>query len=451
MRTKGRCATCTHVGVLPGVSPDGPTCRTCSGIRLNVDCVRCGQEDELYSGGRCWRCTLSDLVDETLTDTSTGRISPALEQFASALKGMKRANSGLTWLRQPHVQEFFRAWVAGPTSHEALDQLSASRTREYVRGLLVEHGALPRRDEYLAVFTEWVSEAPRRLHRATDRGVLLRYIHWSHLSKMRRAGQVDRGTFLRRKQATTVAVEFLNWLADRDLELGDATQGDIEEWATGGSTTRLIAADFLNWARRVRLANTDLRMPRHRRGTAARMSLTEQREASANLTDPEVMSSRDRVAGVLVLVFGQQIEDVVRLTWKDVDLRTGQVSILLSGVPLPVPEPFDEAWRTLRQETLAPNTAAHPTTDWVFPGTKPGQPVNPDHLAQRLRQHLQVRAARLGTLNELTKLAPVTIAAEALGYSPHTLELHAKDSGATYAQYIQTLKTMAGGASSAAS
>ena len=62
----GRCAGCEHEGVLPGVSTDGPTCRNCSGITLNVDCVRCGNEDELYSRGRCWRCTLSDLVDETL-------------------------------------------------------------------------------------------------------------------------------------------------------------------------------------------------------------------------------------------------------------------------------------------------------------------------------------------------------------------------------------------------
>ncbi|WP_433677485.1 hypothetical protein [Microbacterium gorillae] len=74
----------------------------------------------------------------------------------------------------------------------------------------------------------------------------------------------------------------------------------------------------------------------------------------------------------------------------------------------------------LRQTPRNQQTAAHPNSTWVFPGQKPGQPVNPDHLANRLRQHLQVRAARLGTINELTKLAPVTIAAEALGYAPTT-------------------------------
>ena len=57
-RTRGSCVSCGHDGVLPGRTPEGNTCRTCSGIGLNLDCTACGAEDELYSGGRCW-CPLS--------------------------------------------------------------------------------------------------------------------------------------------------------------------------------------------------------------------------------------------------------------------------------------------------------------------------------------------------------------------------------------------------------
>jgi len=49
---------------------------------------------------------------------------------------------------------------------------------------------------------------------------------------------------------------------------------------------------------------------------------------------------------------------------------------------------------------------------------------------------LPTRAARLGTLHELTKLAPIAVIAETLGYSPATIERHAIGSAATYAQYI---------------
>lgn len=442
---------CAHTGVLPGVSPEGPTCRSCSGIKLNVDCVRCGREDELYSAGRCWSCTLNDLVDEALIDPSTGQVAPELEPLATGLKRMKRANSGLTWLRQDHVQQFLRELATTPTTHEALDQMTPSRTLEHVRALLVEHGALPRRDEYLAAFTKWLESVPSRLTRDRDRDILLRYIRWGNLRKMHQADQVDRGTFLRRKQLITNAAVFLNWLAEREVELAELTQGDVDGWIAGGSTTRLHAADFLNWARHGRLVNTDLRMAPHRRGTAPRMSLAEQRKARTELTNVESMSLRDRVAGVLILVFGQQVEDIVRLTWNDVTVTAADATVNLGGIPLPVPEPFDAAWRELWLETRSHNTAAHPNSNWVFPGGKPGQPVNPDHLANRLRQHLQVRAARLGTLNELTKLAPMSIAAEALGYAPTTLELHARDSGSTYAQYVGTLKRTVSGTGSTAS
>jgi hypothetical protein len=50
------------------------------------------------------------------------------------------------------------------------------------------------------------------------------------------------------------------------------------------------------------------------------------------------------------------------------------------------------------------------------------------------------RAARLGTLHELTKLAPVAIIAETLGYSPTTIERHATDSATACAQYIAAAK-----------
>jgi hypothetical protein len=58
-------------------------------------------------------------------------------------------------------------------------------------------------------------------------------------------------------------------------------------------------------------------------------------------------------------------------------------------------------------------------------------------LRDRLRRRLcSTRAARLGTLHELTKLAPVVIIAEALGYNPKTIETHATASGADYARYV---------------
>ena len=81
---------------------------------------------------------------------------------------MKRANSGLTCIRQRHVTEFLQQLaVRREITHQSLDRLPRSRTRDYVRGRLVEHGILPRR---------WVTEALTRLTHEANRDI----IEWSH-------------------------------------------------------------------------------------------------------------------------------------------------------------------------------------------------------------------------------------------------------------------------------
>jgi hypothetical protein len=73
---------------------------------------------------------------------------------------------------------------------------------------------------------------------------------------------------------------------------------------------------------------------------------------------------------------------------------------------------------------------------WVFRGSSPGHHLRASTLRHRLRELFSTRAARLGSLHELTKLAPVAIIAEALGYHPATIERHAIGSAATYARYV---------------
>jgi hypothetical protein len=59
-------------------------------------------------------------------------------------------------------------------------------------------------------------------------------------------------------------------------------------------------------------------------------------------------------------------------------------------------------------------------------------------LRERLHRLFSPQAARLGTLHELTKLAPIAIIADALGYSTKTIERHARGAAATYAEYVAT-------------
>ncbi|ROP66759.1 Fis family transcriptional regulator [Curtobacterium sp. PhB115] len=440
IRTSGTCAVCGHVGILPGTADDGPTCRTCSGVRINVDCVRCGAEDELYSQGRCWSCALSNYVDTALS-APNGGVPAQLEPLADALKRMQRANSGLTWIRQDHVQATLRMIATnGTITHEAIDELPKSRTRDFVRGLLIEHGVLPRRDHYLAAFSEWLTQIPNRVADDEHRRLVDRWIRWNFLRKFRAMDEVPRNAFLRAKQSITVGVDFLNWLTEHHVTFVDTTQGDVDRWLTSGPSTRQFIDRLIPWAQSARLINRDLIVPRHRRGTAPRMSASDQASATERLVHTDELSPRDRAIGILVLVFGQQLRKSLELRWSDITVNEDTVCVRLGSIDLELPPPLDAPWRELLTEPVNLRTASHPSSDWVFTGQSPGRPINPGHIATHLRDVFSARAARLGALHELSKLGPVPIVAEALGYSPETIEAHRVDSGSTYAQYVGAVR-----------
>lgn len=384
-RTRGVCS-CGHEGVLPGRLDDKPACRACSGVRLNVDCRSCGAEDELYSGGRCWTCTLAATVDSLLTNPSTGEIPHRLRPFAEALKSMKRANSGLTWIRQKHVSAFLQDLAVVPAvTHDAVDKLPKSRTREFVRGLLVEHGVLPRRDLYRARFDEWSQEALERLTDPANRDVVRRYIRWHHLRRMNQMDLVSQGTFLTGKQSVTVAIDLLNWLTDHTIELADLQQEHLDAWQTTGPSTRLIADRFLSWATKTQLVDRDLKIQPHRRGTSPRMTATDQDQAIQRVVHTDELTPRDRAAAILVLVFGQQIDDVVALSWQNVTVTDELVTVQIGSIEIALPDPLDGPWRQLASAPGHDRTAAHPNSDWVFRGYSPGCHIDPGHLRNRLQ------------------------------------------------------------------
>ncbi|GAA1131480.1 hypothetical protein GCM10009630_31700 [Kribbella jejuensis] len=65
-------------------------------------------------------------------------------------------------------------------------------------------------------------------------------------------------------------------------------------------------------------------------------------------------------------------------------------------------------------------TASHPNG-----GYSPGRHIHGPSLRRRLKAVFSTRAARLGTLHELTKVGPLPIIGCALGYHPSTIEHHA--------------------------
>ena len=347
-RTRGTCL-CGHEGVLPGRIDGQPACRRCSGVKLNLDCKTCGATDELYRGSRCWSCELAALVDQLLTNPDTGLMAAKLIPVATALKSMKRSNSGVTWIRQQHVTAFLTELaVASRITHEKLDELPGTdRTRTYVRGLLVEYGALPRRDELTVRYTQWATNALARVRGDDHRDVVRRFIRWHLQRRMNRMGTVPHGTFLRSKQTVAVTITFLNWLNDQAITLAELQQKHLDAWLADGPSTRRLVNRFIPWAIQCRLVHGELSIARHRRGPSHKMPKTEQDAAVERVVHTDELTARDRAAAVLVIVFGQHIEDVIRLTWNEVTITDNVVTVRLGKTPFALPCPLDEPIRQL--------------------------------------------------------------------------------------------------------
>lgn len=248
--------------------------------------------------------------------------------------------------------------------------------------------------------------------------VIRRYIRWHHQRRMNHMDEVTRGTYLRAKQEVTVAIDLLNWLTSHDIKLPDLQQSHLDVWQAEGPTTRRIAGRFLKWAIKTKATPAGLTIVPHRRGTSPRLAKPRQDQALQQVIHTNGLETRDRAAAILILVFGQQAENIARLTWDDVAITEDFVTIQLGTIQITLPDPLAQPWLELAANPGHELTAAHPNTKWVFRGTSPGRHIHLGYLTTRLSKLFSIRAARLGTLHELTKLAPVAIIAETLGYSP---------------------------------
>ena len=92
---------------------------------------------------------------------------------------------------------------------------------------------------------------------------------------------------------------------------------------------------------------------------------------------------RVRVAVILLLLYGQPLSRIVRLTIDDI-LTTGDTVLIRFGVPpTPVPEPFAGLLLSLIDQRTNMRTATNPNSRWLFPGRRAGQPLRPETLGKQ--------------------------------------------------------------------
>ncbi len=417
-RRDARCTRCGRTAPIRSGSADDPLCGTCTTPRFNLGCRACGDS---RVPGQCPGCRLSRRLAELLTGPS-GAVHPALAPLHQALAATGRPAAALRWLRRDHVATLLRDLASGHSqvSHAELDALPQGPALAHFRSVLVATGTLPARDEHMARLERLIDGILTTRGDPGQRQLLHRYATWHLLRRLRHRASGSEITYEQdtvARQHVRAAAGFLGWLTTQQLTLADATQGDLERWlTTGHPLNRGPAGHFVRWAARQHLATLEFPATRWP-GPARPMDDQARWDAARRLLHDTTITTRDRLAGLLVVLYAQPTARLARLTTSHIETTGGQISIRLGQVPVTLPAPI----AALAQQYLAGHrgraaTGAGAPSPWLFPGGHPGRPVSASHLGHRLKTlGITPAQARSTALFQLATELPAAILARMLG------------------------------------
>ncbi|OLM09175.1 MULTISPECIES: hypothetical protein [unclassified Pseudonocardia] len=420
-----RCTGCGKDQPVRGGTIDAPLCSSCT--RPDPEfwraCPGCGQPGRIQLG-YCARCVVEQRLRDLLGD-HTGTIRPELRALYHALAGTDRPATVKDWLDASAGPALLRALGRGldsgqPLTHTSLDQLPAGKAVEYLRAVLVSTGTLPGRDEQIARLERWITTTIAERADPDEQHLLHRYAVWHLLRRLRRrvgSGHTSPGQAVTVRRHVRAAIALLTWLAEHDLTLATAGQGDIETWlASDDATHRREAGGFVRWARREKLTSLDMAAIRWPGPT--RVLDTEARwDHARRLLHDDTLTPEDRVAGLLILLYAQWPAAISRLTLEHLDITDHDVRIRLGHEPVVLPEPLAELVRQLVATRRGHAALGDPgTSRWLFPGGHPGRPISAPQLRKRLRTlGLRPGQARSTALFGLATDLPAALLARMLG------------------------------------
>jgi hypothetical protein len=443
-RNRGPCASCGEPRRL--VAPPGPgadTCADCAGVPVFSACGDCGTEDKLYEKGRCARCSLRRRARDLLSD-GTGTIAPELGGVFDAITSARQPRSALNWLRKGAGAGLLGDVTAGrlAITHDALDAHPRQRAADYLRHMLTAGGALPPRDEGLARAGRWLEDTLAAIILPADRRLVRAYATWQVMRRLR-ASSAARARPLavtdNARNNIRSAVSLLEWLRSRGTTLADAGQADIDQWLRTGPSA-LLARDFVTWAAR-RGHCRPMEIPVPARATGPAISQDERWALISRLLSDTGIDPTDRVAGCLLLLYGQPLSRIAAMTASQVTRRGNETFVLLGRHEVPVPGLLAAAVRDLTVNGRSHRGVGSPAaTDWLFPGHMPGRPLTPSTLGERLRAiGIYAQKGRRAALLDLAAQMPAAVLADALGLHQTTAAKWMHQAGGDWSRYAADL------------
>ena len=420
---RGRCARCGEERRL--VSPSGSGARLCAdcGDGSPLACCRtCGKEERPYAGGQCVRCALCTRARKLIADPD-GPLGPVYEAIIKAPQPYSTHN----WLCSAAGASVLKELASGalPLTHEALDAHPRRRGADHLRHLLVATGVLAPRDDELIRLEAWIRARLSTVEDPSHRRLLRSYATWRLLRRARvRASGTDttgRSPTRHAKTCLNAAIAFLAHLAGHGRDLSTCTQADIDTWITDGPSGAPSVGDFLRWAAAHHHAG-HFAISGPTRAPAAIIIDDGRWQLARQLLHDDTIELTDRVAGSLVLLYGQQLSRIVTLTHDQLTVAADVTRLQLGTVAIDFPPPLDALLARLASERRAySGIAAGDGRRWLFPGLDSGRPLTASHLGQRLRRlGIQPVQDRRAALAHLGGQLPAALLSRLLGIAPTT-------------------------------
>jgi hypothetical protein len=446
-RKREPCCRCGNTRAVVARLDAGPLCARCleQEPAYFVDCTQCGRHGRAYHHGTCNDCACPGVLARLFGGNgepgyAATKIIHALLQGESAavLRWAER-----TELRCDLVRDIRD--LGDVLDHAALDGLPPSKSVEWLRNILISAQVLPDRDRCLRRTEIFIKKRLDGIDNPDDRAAVRSFMEWHHLRKLR--GQARRAP-LRAGHGSGARTEvgaiaaFLKNLNLRDLSLATCTQGHVDDWLVANPTRPQIN-QFLGWATKRRYAQgITAPTPPDRRTRRTLVDGDDERWALIQkLIENGDLDMRDRVAGLLVLLYSQQTSRLVTLRADCIAAdENGCCTIKLGTVPLNVPEPVAELLADLVRERRGYAAVDIGINPWLFPGGRTGQHLSAQQMGVRLRRvGVSPQLARNTALIALAGELPAMVLAKLLGYSVKRAVTWNVEAGNTYPGYAAAI------------
>jgi hypothetical protein len=283
----------------------------------------------------------------------------------------------------------------------------------------------------------WANEMIATLATPQDRRLARAYTTWRVLRRLRRgAAQRPRPrTYTAHAHVRLrAAVDFLTWLAAQNLTLADCRQSDLDLWLQAGPAAGNVR-DFLLWAAEHKHCPALHVAPPPRNNGAA--TAPEQRwEQIRRLLHDETIDLTDRVAGCLLLLYGQQLSRIAAM----ITDRHGTVVVRFGRDEINLPNQLGQAMLALAHAGRPYTGVGSPASRWLFPrrtARQTDQRLPPRRASTQAQYRRPARSP--STMIHLAGHLPAAVLADLLNLAPTTAVRWMHQAGADWTRYAAEL------------